>query len=206
MDGGRKASNKGLVGVLAVLCVVIVGLVVGIVVVNLNAGRSQETEVVEETEELTPEQVAYYDYVADFDKVQEQARGLLASGANASEIVALYSPYIAQCLKDGAVDRASSYIQAEQNDLLGAGYKQAALDELLNLDFSAFNAPEQYKYYTDIIEMANDLGRSDVATEYAPLAAQTKEAYDRNYAASERAAAEGAAIRERAQRNQESEE
>jgi len=206
VNQGRKQTaggGRGLWIVLGILCVVIVGLIVGIVVVSLNSGRSQDTQVTENSEEMSEEQIEAQNYKDSFDKVRAEAKKLLAENpVDPTKIISLYSPYIEKSLADKMVDRASAYIRAEQDDLLTAGYKQAALDELLKLDFSVFNEPEQYKYYLEITELAKDLNRSDVVAKYEPLVAQTKEAYDRNYAAAERAAAEGAAARARAEQNQ----
>lgn len=206
VNQGRKQTaggGRGLWVVLGILCVVIVGLIVGIVVVSLNSGRSQDTQVTENSEEMSEEQIEAQNYKDSFDKVRAEAKKLLAENpVDPIKIISLYSPYIEKSLADKMVDRASAYIRAEQDDLFTAGYKQAALDELLKLDFSVFNEPEQYKYYLEITELAKDLNRSDVVAKYEPLVAQTKEAYDRNYAAAERAAAEGAAARARAEQNQ----
>lgn len=194
MDGGEKTSNnKVLVGILVVLGLVIVGLGAGIAIVNLNNNAGQDEEVA-----TTEEQKAYYDYVNDFDKVKEKAKELLSqSPVDATALVNLYDPYIEQCLADGAVDRASAYIQERNQNLISAGLKKEALDELTKIDYSVFNEPEQYRYYSMIVELAKELGESGVVAQYEPLMTKTKEAWDRNYAAAERAAAEVRAVKER---------
>ena len=193
MDRGEKISNnKILTGILVFLCVAIVGLSIGIAVVKMN--QSQTTG---NSEEMTAERIAYNDYVADYDKVKAEAEKMVASGsASASEIINLYSPYIEKCLADGATDRASAYIRAEQDSLISVGFKNEALSELTKIDYSVFNESEQYKYYTEIIELAKELNDSSTVAKYEPLAANTKEAYDKNYAAAEQAAAESAARRQ----------
>ncbi|MBR3172687.1 hypothetical protein IKF21_02120 [Candidatus Saccharibacteria bacterium] len=191
--GDIMVNNKFLVGILSFLCIAIVGLSVGIAVVRINQSQTANSE------EMTAERIAYNDYVADFDKVKAKSAELVKkSSVSASEIINLYSPYIEKCLADKAVDRATAYIRAEKNALVEAGFKREALDEMLKIDYSVFVEAEQHKYYLEIMELAKDLNDSDVVAKYEPLAASTKEAYDKNYAASERAAAEGAAAREKA--------
>ena len=188
-EGKAKFENKGLIILLCVLVVAIVGLVVGIV---LPKGGGEEVVVVDEPSE---EQVLYDEYVSyvdDYNAVRAEAKNLLGQDSvDVDAIVDLYNQYINQNIANNELDRASSYMYAEYEDLLAGGFKQEALDALVVMDFSVFNEPEQYRWYSIVVSLANELGNGDVVLQYEPLMAQTKAAYDANYAAAEAAAREG---------------
>lgn len=208
VGGERTANNNKLVMILTVLALIIIGLVVGNVIINLRHNNEVSTNetATEDKKEMTPEQAAYYSYVDNYNMVKQKAEELLKQNpVNVNALIDLYRPHIEQYLGEKQYDRASAFIRAERDALISAGFEQQALDELLKIDYSVFNEPEQHKYYNDIIDLAKKVGNSEVVAKYEPLAAQTKEAYDKNNAASDRAAAEGEAIRQRAQRNQENE-
>lgn len=183
-----KFENKGLVVLLGVLGIVIIGLVVGIVVVNMNGGDEIVTSK-EDEDEISYQE--YTNYVEEYDAVRAEAQRLLGENpVDVDAIIKLYSKYIDANLANDELDRASSYIYAENEDLLAGGFKQEALDAMLVIDYSVFDEPEQYRWYVKIIDLANELGESNIAKEYEPLAASTKAAYDANYAAAEAAAKE----------------
>jgi len=188
-EGKAKFENKGLIILLCVLVVAIVGLVVGIVLLK---GGGEEVVVVDEPFE---EQVLYDEYVSyvdDYNAVRAEAKNLLGQDpVDVDAIVDLYNQYINQNIANNELDRASSYMYAEYEDLLAGGFKQEALDALVVMDFSVFNEPEQYRWYSIVVSLANELGNGDVVLQYEPLMAQTKAAYDANYAAAEAAAREG---------------
>ena len=198
MDGGKKtSSNKALIGVLVFLCVAIVGLVVGIVVANVNANYERENAW---KDGLSEEQIIAQGYVNDYNDTRAKAKELLnRNPVDADAIVRLYKDVINGFISGGNAGRASAYIVAMDEDLLAAGLKERALDELINLDYSSFSGPDQYRHYNRIITQARDLGRDDIVSKYEPLLASVKEIYDANYEASSRAAERGEEIKARSQ-------
>ena len=201
MEKGKVGfENRGLVILLCVLVMAIVGLGIGIGVVMLNNEEKEAVVVENGLSEVSMAEKVYNEYVEEFDRVREIANGLIEGGMDsATPIVELYSKYIEECFENRELDHASAYIYAENEDLMRAGFKREALDVLLGIDFSAFNEPEQYRWYSKIMSLAGELNMDDVVASYAPLAAEVKAAYDASCAAAEKVAAEGDAVIMRAE-------
>lgn len=186
-----KFENKGLVVLLGVLGIVIIGLVVGIVAVNLR--WDNEATVVNEddkAEELADEYVAY---VEDYGIVREKAQELLRQDpVDVDAIIRLYSEHIEYNIASGSYGRASSYMLAEMDDLVAGGFRKEALGVLTSMDFDIFDKPERYRWYSEIIALAEELGDNETVRMYDSLRQEVKEAYEINYASSEAAATENA--------------
>lgn len=193
-----KFGNKGLVILLCVLVVAIVGLGVGIGIVMLNS--REKTAVIEE--DSTEEQVLqdkYVAYVDEYNAARVKAKELLGQDpVDTKAIVELYSNLAEQSFANDEIDRGSSYVYAEYDDLLNGGFKQEALDVMTALNLDIFNEPEQHMWCIRIISLAEELGNNEVVLQYQPLLAATEAAYKANVAAANAAAEEGRRIRENA--------
>lgn len=188
-EGKAESNNKGLIILLCALVVVIVGLGIGIGVVMLN--RKGEEVVVVEDDQMTESEISYYAYLDNYDEVQKRVEELLNQDpVDVAMVVDLYYEYINDCLGNNELDRASSYINAEYNNLVNAGFKGETLDVLTSIDFSIFDLPEQYRQYSKIVELAKDLDREDIVEIYEPLVANSKEAFESSCKVSESLAAE----------------
>lgn len=179
-----KFENKGLVILLCVLVVAIVGLVVGIV---LPKGGGEEIVVVDEPSEEQVLRDEYIAYVSSYDDMQVRVQELLnEEPIDVEEIRKLYSEQIDKYIGEENYGRANAFISAEREALLSKGLERAALDAMLEIDFSSFPEPAQYRNYAEIVRLAEGLGNATVAAEYQGLAGGVKEAYEANYAASEK--------------------
>lgn len=195
-EGKAKVENKGLLILLCVLVAAIVGLGIGIGVVVLNS--KEEVVVVED--EPTEEQILEADYVAyvdEYNAARAEAKSLLEQDpVDVNAIIRLYSDLAEQSFANGETDRGSSYVRAEYDDLLAGGFKQEALDVVTALDLDIFNEPEQHMWCMRIIALAEELGNSEVVSQYQPLLAATEAAYEANGAAADAAAEEGRRAKE----------
>lgn len=168
-----KSGNKGLVILLCVLAVVIVGLGVGISVVMLS-NRESGGVVVENEDQVLEEETAYYEYADDFAAVLAEADELLRQNpVNVEAIKLLFREPIDRYLENGDytdIVRAATYVTAETQKMLSGGFEREALDELLRIDLSVFNKPEQYRQYMTVIDIAGNLGEDAIVSEYKILA------------------------------------
>lgn len=183
-------DSKALVGVLGFLCVVIVGLVVGIVVVNLNQGDSgggngvsydcSVEENVDSEQALSEEEIAASDeFAADFNLLEEEADKLFGvEPVDLDAVVSLYEFKIQKYIERGDYRRAALLINTRTAQLVSRGYDQVALDALTPIDFSKYSEVEQYRQYQQIIDIAEKLGKNDVIEKYDTLRAGVKEAFE----------------------------
>lgn len=166
----KKSANKTLMVILGCLCCVMVVLI-GVVV--FNAVRVTDGEVgggadvsVEEPHVFTSE--GWDDAV--FDESQDAAARatemLKEDGISAAEIIDFYQTYIDKYIAEGNATRVSSYVWDRSDKLVLGGFKQEALDALLGMDLNAVGELDRYRQYGNIVALAEDLGREDVAEQY----------------------------------------
>lgn len=194
-------KNKSLTITLASLCCVAIALAVVVIVNHFNPTPETSTDTSSETSKPSEEEEkalreSYNNAIETFKQTEAKVAELLAQDPiDVQAVVSLYAERINQCLANNEVDRAGAYITSERENLLSKNFKKEALDALTAIDYSVFVEAEQYRRYTTIISLAEELGENEIVSKYEPLAAKTKAAYDANYAASEKAAAEGAEAR-----------
>ena len=192
-EGKARFGNKGLVALLCALGVMIVGLAVGIVVVNVNKGG--EVAVSEEDDNDPPfseeEAKSTQEYMEDFEDAQNRSEELLSQDpADVVAVVSIYKDYIDKYLARKEFDRACAFIELQRMDLLSRGFSVEELDFLLGIDFSVFDEITQYRNYYTIVSLAEELGRADVVAEYQPLVDGLQAIWDSNIQATEEAMAE----------------
>jgi len=176
-------EEKGLAIILAALCVVAVVLV-GFVIAGFSSEGRELAGETEESEDINYAQEEYKEYVDDFNDVEARVQELLNENpVDVNAIRELYAQNIQPLLEYGDYSRANSFIYSEKEALLSKGFKREALDALTEVDYSIFPEPSQYRRYRDIIQLAEELGDTEVIAKYQPLADKTKAAYDANYAA-----------------------
>lgn len=186
-NGKVESDNRGLVAFLCVLVVVIVGLIIGIVVVTINASNGEIAE-----EQTSEDQISYNEYVEYGDtyrNIDAEVKEMLKKNSVDMEAInKLYAEQITKNIESGQLDRASSYIYAQRDNLVENGFLQEALETSLAIDYSIFDGAEQYRQYSAIVEIAKELGRAEVVAEYEPKLEETKAAYESSYYGSEAAA------------------
>lgn len=188
MDGGKKTSgNKVLVIILGFLGVAIVGLIVGIVIVNLN---NQQNSNEEKTYNCSPDTVVNFDLTseesAENEEFSEMFKSLTkevdelfnANPVDLDAIIALYEPEIQKYINKNDYRKVALLISSRTGQLVTRGYGQNALDILTSIDFSVFSGIEQYRQYDQIIQIAKDLGKDEVVRKYEALIASVQEVYD----------------------------
>ena len=196
-------KNKSLVIILALLCCVAIALATVVIINHLkNSEPATTEEPTSQSSNLSEEEQArlnsYNKYNEDYKNANDQATAILnQEPIDVAAINSIYSTYIQSYTSEGEFDRAAAFIRAERDLLLSKNLEQDTLDFLTTIDYSVFIEPEQHRFYLSIIDLANKLNRTDVLEKYEPLAANTKAAYDANNAASEKAAAEGEAAKQR---------
>ena len=181
----RSGNEKHLVGVLAGLGVVIVGLVVVIVVVNTKRNDDIRDELEQGIEES---------YIRDDQKltarvlgIKEEAKKILkAKPVDFDKFDELFDSGIEMALEMNRID----YVPVLTNDrydlLMGAGYKKEALEALKKGDYDVLSEPDRYRLYEKIIELAKELGDDNILSEYSSKQENVAGAYWADYHAHEK--------------------
>lgn len=184
---------KGLKMILGVLCVIIIGLVVGVIAVSLaqNSGDDFESraDFEDEAEQQAAEQLIrmYDEYVMDYEDVQKKVEELLVQKPiDVDAVIELCSSRVGKYVEDGESGRAASFVNLMVGVLVSENLIDDALRAAMAIDFSGFSEPEQYRQYMQVIKLAKMLGKDEVVTKYEALAAGVKAGFDAENQAIER--------------------
>ena len=182
-----KAERRNLGIILGTLCVLAAVLAVFVIVIGVQKGnktQEPEPEVAEDQSGMTEEQTAelkkLYQEAVDYQKsateLREQADSLLArDSVKAEEIINLYNPRI----EESSAAEAYPFVLDEADALISKGYKKEALEELIKNDRSEFGPMNLGVIYQKIIDLATELGESEVASKYSGLLNKLGEAVPR---------------------------
>lgn len=155
---------------LGVLAVAIVGLIVGMIVINMSSEESLIPEDLNLT--IEPDENGYIDisYGQVYDDAKERSDILLKEGSkNVKVVKAIYNKLINdEQFRSENPMYVNHFIIAEADVLAENGFKREALDELLNQDISDLNWGqfELSNYYWRIIKLANELGEKEIEDDY----------------------------------------
>lgn len=198
-----QLKNKHLAVILSILGCIIIILITAIVIVNINSSSPQEEpQIAEEDEEDEEEDdELYWEGMSEeeFNEAQlhelemnlhSQTLEILGKNpSNVAEVNKLYDSAIAKALELGRSDYVISFIDQRKEDLLSFGLTREALDAMLTTNFSLFSEPDQYRLYTEVIELAEELNDKTVLSEYKALQKSVEAAYQADYEATAEAAA-----------------
>lgn len=194
-----RTNNKFLIIILSVLGLIVVALTVSIIVVKLNPPVQEETST-ENEEEEEEDYPLYWEGMSEEEftesqlhelelNLHDQTMELLSrQPADVSAVNKLYDSAIAKALEEDRTDYIISYIDQRTEDYLSFGLTRAALDAMLTTDFSIFSEPDQYRLYTKVIELAEELNDTAVLSEYKALQKSVEAAYQADYNATAEAA------------------
>lgn len=181
-EGHVSHEKRNLLIILVILCVlaVVLSVLVVINVVNQSTGEEVDhTSSRPDVSEMSKEDIEYYNYVDDYDAVEAQVKKMLSqSPIDADGIRDLYISKINQYANNGEIDRATSFIYAMVDAFSSKGLKQEALDAMLTIDLSIYEEPEQYRQYTNIIELAQEVGDQETEEKYKALREEVRELYE----------------------------
>lgn len=189
-EGKAKVENKGLLVLLCVLVAAIVGLGIGIGVVVLN---SKEEVVVNDepvggdgiVSTATLEQIETHEaFKQEYDAVLAETQRLL--GEEPVDTVAireLYAKAMSGYMSAATYGNVQDLMIAEYDSLVSGGFKEEALDALVQVDFSIFPESVQNRWYNRIVDLARELGDDELVAEYQQLADMTRESAAQNEAA-----------------------
>ena len=186
--GKVKRDNLILVSILGFLVLIIIGLIIGIIIVNNN---KPETPLEENNENC------YYDedddttvcendepaiteaqLIAEVDNIEKEVKKLLSQNpVDTDAINKLYDDGIAKALETNRKDYIIVLSNNRTNAFLSKGLKREALDALQTIDFDLFLAPDQYRFYSKIIELAKELNDSSTLAKYQALQSQVEAEY-----------------------------
>lgn len=184
---GENKQKVLLSWVLGVLCLVIIGLVVAVIVVNVGQnggdgssddGSTSEEEVVTEGQ-MEDWMEQYQEFIALLEKTKNEAGDLLKQEpVNISGVHQLYEKIINDYVGKEKFAYAWSFVQDESNLLRTAGYDDEALKAMTRIDFSPFPTALQYEYYMQILTLAKELNNTSEIEKFEGLAASTKWAWE----------------------------
>ena len=181
-----KLKNKHLIIALSILGCIILALVISIIIIRINDPTQPEGPIAEEEIEddswMTEEDKQYFSYLDDFEEAKTKVQELLNQDPiDTNAIDEIYNRCFNYYIEKGEPDRSSSFLRAWVNDYLAKDMKEAALNALTTANIEALAPADQYRRYTKLLELAQELGRDDLISKYTPLQAATKEAYDLDY-------------------------
>ena len=180
----KSINNKHLILILSVLGAIIVALVIAIIVVNVNTPTKEEPTVTEEERELywddmSEEELEEAHFLEEWYSIKDQVGKLLEEeNVDTETINKLYYDAIEKEISNKRLDHAYSYIIEWKNNLLSKDLKQEALDGLVKVNYEAFYAPDQYRLYKELIDLADSLGDSSTKQKYEALLAGVEAAYN----------------------------
>ena len=193
-------SNKLLAIVLSCLGLLIIILTIAIVLVNQPREitddkveeiikHDEDGDIIEEEQyELSPEALDAIEINQRYQSINEEAQKLLNSDpVDIKKINELYDSGIAFAVSKGRNDYIVSFYNSRNKALVTKGLKREALDALLTVDVSTLGQPDQYRYYTSVIELATELNDHATVVKYQELRAPTEAAYMSDYNATEEA-------------------
>ena len=195
-----KVNNTLLIVVLSLLGLLISGLLIAIFFINKPKEPIDNTEeetvkydedgdiIEEENYELEPKDLDAIEINQKYQDINKEAQALLnTEPVDIKKINELYDSGIAFAVSKGRNDYIVSFYNSRNDALVAKGLKQEALDALLTVDINSLGQPDQYRYYTKVIELAQELNDNATATKYQELRAPTEEAYRADYEATENA-------------------
>lgn len=181
-DGKKKKQPRklSLIIVLVSLCVVIIALVVGIIALVNNANRTNEkNSALAEFEEKWEE--GSEDLNDRLMSANIEAQTLASQEPiDVTKINELYDAVFTQAFLRDRKDYMLPIIKAENDLLLAHGLKQEALQVLRSINYEILAEPDQYRVYAMIIELAGELGDTEMVTQYQDLQKGVEEAYLEN--------------------------
>ena len=195
-----KMSNNLLIIILSLLGLIISGLLIAILFINkpIKPVENPDEETVkydedgdiieEEKYELEPKDLDAIEINQKYQDINKQAQELLNSNpVDVKKINELYDSGIEFAISKGRNDYIISFYNSRNDALVAKGLKREALDALITVDVSSLDQPDQYRYYTAVIELAEELNDNATVSKYQELRAPTEEAYRADYEATEEA-------------------
>ena len=76
-----------------------------------------------------------------------------------------------------------------KDNLVSKGLTKEALDAMLTMNFTAYSEPNQYRLYSEVIKLAEELGDNQTVAKYESLRKGVEAAYQADYNATAEAAA-----------------
>ena len=184
-----ETKRWSLLSVLIVLIIVIVGLIVGIVIVRMNTSSPEtgfdptseiniddivvnendlsEGETVEEVKERLYQQKKWQVAVENIEKQVDEL--LDENPVDAVAINKLYNEGIEKAKEEGRYVYVYALVRSRSDKYLEKNLKREALDALMSVDLEMFDNVEDYRFCSQIIQLANELGDKEVANKYIEI-------------------------------------
>ena len=182
MERDIGKSNKILIGVLAGLLLVIVGLTVGVVAIHLN--KNKDVEIADNNEEeIDLEEDELFDGETMEDAKRKMAQDKEWKGirqdidnrvaelmnsdtVDVDAVNKIYNDGIKKANEFNRHDYVVDLIVSRTSNFKSKGLMQEALDALFTIDPEIFDNVEKYYYYTNIIDIAKELNDQRLISEY----------------------------------------
>lgn len=194
-----NSKNRRLIVILLILTFLIVSLTIVIIILNINHNNTQNSNDISEdtsiessenqliSSETSEESLAIDKHLTEiYHAVSEQAQSIInTEPVNVTAINKLYDDAIAECFANNESNYAASFMRARTELLLGKNLKRDALDTLINMNWDLVSkrlgGPELYRQYTQIIELAEELGDTTTANKFKELRTTVEDAYWSDY-------------------------
>ncbi len=203
--GINKIKDSYLIAFLSILIIIIIGLTVWIVIIKTNApndSSSSDAEYAEVEADDAVDTDEEYDlfegetiedakrrYAQDEEwsvqrkEIKSKAAQILDSESPDVEAVKkLFNEGIEKAIEWKRYDIIASYLYYEKTMFLEKGLKHEALDALTSVDPELITDPlNRYNYFSEIVELAQELGESDIVAKYEVLRKDSEAAYNKEY-------------------------
>lgn len=185
-------QRKIIIILISCITVFVVGL---FAILNIIKNRPYQTSTDEEQSEIVEEEddedaPAESIFEIDYDTTLAEATALLdTSGTDA--VIDYYKNKLDNIINDENVEYAERSYHAniltwQEYDLfISRDLKDAALKGLDQANMSIFDQTEQHMFYIKAVELAEQLGNTELKSKYDGLMAETQAAYDEYIKASE---------------------
>lgn len=188
-------DKRNLLIILGTLCLLAVVLA-ALVIINF---VKQPTEVVSDEDEdntalywdgMSEEEFTEAQMMEEFERIDTEVKKLLEKNpVDIDAINALYNGGIELAKKNDRPDYIISLNLERKDNLMSKGLTKEALDAMLTMNFGDYSEPDQYRLYSEVIELAEKVGDNEVVSKYKALRAKVEPAYLEDYEATKRAAA-----------------
>lgn len=178
MDNEQGRNSRVLVGILCGLTLLIVILTVGVVVIKVNNGDGR---IGEEELEVTEEDLIEGETMEDARKristgaeleknkneIEKKVSELLeADDVDVDAVNELYNDGIEKAIQLDRKDYAVELILSRKEAFLSKNMKREALDAMIAVDVEMFDNVEKYYYYSEIIELAEEINDKELVAHY----------------------------------------
>lgn len=181
MENGGDKNNKLLMGILGGLLLIIIGLTVGVVIMNINkndgtdVARNDDEEIVVNEDDLLEGETMEEAKIRltqdrEWDGIKKDIENkvdelLNSNSVDIDAVNKIYNEGIEKATEWNRHDYVVDLVVSRTNKYSAKGLEREALDALLAVDPEILDNVEKYYYYTSAIDLATKLNEQNLVNE-----------------------------------------